>query len=399
MKGRKTAAAGTKSGGASSTRAKRGAGRARLSRGGLSRGVAGIPAPYSERIAALRTECERRRLDGYLVLNRMDQFWLTGFTGEDGMVLVTPRAVLLLTDGRFTEAASIQAPYAKAVLRKVRTQQENGQIIGKHKLERVGFDPAQMSVADFDGLKKAVKPTRLVAAGGVIGQMRVRKDEEEVGALGKAIDIAQEAFGRLREWIAPGVTEQRVAARLEYEMKMLGAQGPSFPTIVAFGANASLPHYEPGERVLAEGDAILIDWGAQVGWYCSDLTRMLWVGKPPREMVKINAVVREAHDRAIVAAQAGMTAHALDKVARDVIRKAGYGKQFAHSLGHGLGLDVHESPRVGMGSETVLEPGMVVTIEPGVYVPGVGGVRIEDDILITEDGCRVLTSMEIETPK
>ena len=359
----------------------------------------GVPAPYAGRIAALRAECGRRRLDGYLVLNRMDQIWLTGFTGEDGMVLVTPRAVVLLTDGRFAEAASIQAPFAKAVLRKLRTQKANAEIIGRYKLSRVGLDPGQISLADFNELKKWVRPTRLVAAGGLIGQMRTRKDEGEVASLGKAIDVAQRAFERLRKWISPGVTEQQVAARLEYEMKMLGAQGPSFPTIVACGANSSLPHYEPGARPVAEDEPILVDWGAQVGWYCSDLTRMIWLGKPRREMVKVNAVVREAHDRAIEAAKAGMTAHALDKVARDVISKAGYGKQFAHSLGHGLGLDVHEAPRVGMNSTTVLQPGMVVTIEPGIYLPGVGGVRIEDDILITDDGCRVLTSIEIENPK
>ncbi len=363
------------------------------------RSAGAIPPPYGLRIGELRAECGRRRLDGYLILNRMDQFWLTGFTGEDGLVLVTERAVVLLTDGRFAEAAEIQAPYAKKVLRKKRTPRANAEIIRKMKVQRVGFDPGQMSVGDFNELKKWAKPTRLVAAGGLIGQMRTRKDDGEVKALDRAIDIAQDAFGRLREWLSPGVTERQVAARLEYEMKMLGAQGASFPTIVAFGPNSSLPHYEPGDRSLGEADPILIDWGAQVGWYCSDLTRMIWPARPPDAMIRINDVVRSAHNRAIEAARAGMTAHALDKVARDVIRQAGYGKEFAHSLGHGLGLDVHESPRIGVGADTVLTPGMVVTIEPGVYVAGVGGVRIEDDILITEDGCRVLTSLEIESPK
>jgi len=357
-----------------------------------------IPAPYAQRMATLRAEMSRRRLDGYLILSRMDQYWLTGFTGEDGLVLLTERVVVLLTDGRFDEAAGREAPYAKKVLRKKRTPEVNAREIRRHKLARVGFDPGHMTVADFGEYKKHLKPARLVPAGGITLSMRLSKDAGEIAAIRKAIDVAQEAFRRLREWLQPGQTERAIAARLDYEMQTLGAQGAPFPTIVAIGANASLPHYEPGSGVFTDHDPILIDWGARVGWYCSDLTRMIWPASPPAKLVEINKIVHEAHDRAIAAVRPGITAHDLDRVARDYIKKAGYGERFNHALGHGLGLDVHESPRVGMQTKDVLKPGMVITIEPGIYLPGVGGVRIEDDVLVTERGGEVLTSLAIDRP-
>lgn len=357
-----------------------------------------IPAPYDGRIAAVREVIAKKRLDAYLIMSRMDQFWLTGFTGEDGLVLVTPKTVALLTDGRFDEAADLQAPYAKKILRKKRTPDVNAKEIARFKLERIGFEPAHISVAEHRELAKHLKPTRLAPAGGIIGARRHVKDAGEVEVIRRAIQVAQQAFDRVRAWIEPGRTEREIAARLEYEMQMLGAQGASFPTIVAVGANSSLPHYEPGDVRFDGEELLLIDWGARVGWYCSDLTRMLWYGKTPDELVRINDVVHQAHDTAIAAARPGMTAHDLDAVARSIIKKAGYGERFNHALGHGIGLDIHEAPRVGMGTELELKAGMVITIEPGIYLPGVGGVRIESDVLITADGAEVLTSQAIEAP-
>ncbi|MFH1747078.1 MAG: Xaa-Pro peptidase family protein [Planctomycetota bacterium] len=365
----------------------------------MSRKTAVAPTPYNERISQIRAELTRRKLDGYLVQNRMDQIWLTGFTGEDGLVLVTQRALVLLTDGRFDEAADREAPFAKKVLRKLRTAEVNAGIIKRYKINRLGFDPSQMNVAEHKQLSKFARPTRLVPAAGVMVAQRLIKDETEIAGIRVAIDVAEKAFTRMCRWIKPGRTEQEIAARLEYEMKVLGAQEPSFPTIVAIGTNASLPHYEPGQGVVTDKDPILIDWGARVGWYCSDLTRMIWPARTPRKMAQINQVVHEAHDRAIAAVRPGMTAHNLDKVARSRITKAGYGARFNHALGHGMGLDVHESPRIGKGTADILKPGMVFTIEPGIYVPGVGGVRIEDDVLVTDDGCEVLTSLVIDCPK
>jgi Xaa-Pro aminopeptidase len=354
-----------------------------------------VPAPYRERVAQVREVMARRQLDGYLVQNRMDQIWLSGFTGEDGFVLVTGRDVVLLTDGRFDESAELECPWARKVLRKMRTPARTAQEFRKYKLKRVGFDPGHLTVAEHGGLRKAGKGIRLVAVPGAILDLRLLKDRGEVAKIRVAIDVAEKAFVRVVKWIKPGVTERDISARLAYEMQRLGAQEVAFPTIVAAGPNASLPHYEPGKGVVKKDQGILIDWGARVGWYVSDLTRMVWPGRVPPLMAKIQRIVKEAHDQAIAFVKPGVTAHQVDQVARRVIEKAGYGPQFGHALGHGMGLDGHEAPRVGEGTKTVLKPGMVITIEPGIYLPGKGGVRLEDDVLVTETGHEVLSSLPL----
>ena len=349
--------------------------------------------PYRERVQRIRQEMERRRLDGYLVQNRMDQYWLTGFTGEDGFVLLTRRAVVLLTDGRFDEAADVECPWAKKVLRKQRTPERNAKELAKYKLKRVGFDPGHFTVAEHQGLRKAVRPTTLVPAAGLILDRRITKDEGEVAAIRQAIRVAEKAFQKVQRWIKPGLTERDIAARLGYEMQKLGAQEVSFPTIVACGANGSLPHYEPGDGVVRKNEGVLIDWGARVGWYVSDLTRMVWPGSIPREIATIQRIVRQAHDAGVAAVRPGVRATDVDRAARRVIEKAGFGRHFDHATGHGIGLDVHEAPRVGKGTNTELLPGMVITIEPGIYLPGKGGVRIESDVLVTETGYEVLSTL------
>ncbi len=351
------------------------------------------PAPFNDRIERMRAEMARRKLDGYLVIPRTDQIWLTGFTGEDGLTLVTARQTLLLTDSRFDEAADREAPWARKVLRKKRGPETTAKEIKRLKLARVGFDSRQIDVFTFSALRKLISPAKLVAADGRISDLRICKDEQEIAAIRKAIQVAEDAYIALLKELRPGMTERQVAARLEFLLQEHGAQGSSFAPIVATGANASLPHYEPADAVLADGEGLLIDWGARVGWYVSDLTRMVWIGSIAARLKGIFEVVREAHDRAIDAVRPGVKAGAVDAVARGVITKAGYGRQFGHALGHGIGLNVHESPRVGNKSDEVLRPGMIVTIEPGIYLPGLGGVRLEDDILVTETGHEVLSSL------
>ena len=338
----------------------------------------------------------RRKIDGYLIQDRMDQYWLTGFTGEDGPVLLTPKAIELLTDGRFDDAASLEAPYARKILRKKRDTAETVKELRRCKVTRLGFNPDQMSVREFNALKKLAAPTRLVPAEGLITPLRACKDVGEVARLRAAIRVAEQAFEKVRRWLQPGQTEREIAAQLVYEMQKLGAQGETFPSIVAAGPTSSLPHYEPGDRKLAENEVLLIDWGARVNWYGSDLTRVVWLGSIPARLREIFNVVREAHDRATEAVRPGIHAKAVDHVAREIIRKAGYEKLFNHGLGHGLGLLCHESPRVAKTSVDVLKPGMVITIEPGIYLPGVGGIRLEDDVLVTETGYEVLTSLPLE---
>ncbi len=365
----------------------------------MSKKPARIPSLYAKRIAQVREQMQRHKLDGYLILNRQDQYWLTGFTGEDGGVLLTPRAIVLLTDGRFGETATREAPFAKKIIRKKRGPEATVQEIHRYRLRSVGYDPGHMTVQVFNGLKRLLAPTRLMAAGNLVGAMREIKSPQEVKRIRHAIDVAQRAFRKIEKWARPGLTERRVAAKLIYEMQALGAEGPSFTPIVASGPNASLPHYEPGSRNLRDGEPVLIDWGARVDWYVSDLTRMLWIGSIPRRIRKLYDVVRAAHDGAIDAVRPGVKAADVDKVARNIIRKAGFGKQFTHGLGHGIGLDVHEAPSLGRTAAGELKPGMVVTIEPGIYIPGVCGVRLEDDVLVTKTGCEVLSDLPLDLPR
>ncbi len=364
----------------------------------MSKTKSGIPAPYGARIAAVRGEMERRGIDGYFVQDRMDQFWLTGFTGEDGGVLLTPSAVILLTDGRFDEAADRQAPYARKVLRKQRTPEVTMREVKRARISKLGFDPDAMTVRAYAEHRKLAKPVKLAPTSGLLAAFTEIKDATEIAVIRKAIDVAQRAFTTVERWIKPGVTERAIAARLEYEMQRLGAQGPSFPSIVASGTNASLPHYEPGERKVREGEPVLIDWGARVDWYCSDLTRMYWPGKPPRKFAQIYEIAREAHDRAIAAIKPGMPTMAVDRVARQFIARAGFGPRFSHGLGHGIGLHIHEPPWMRKVKDRILKPGMVVTVEPGIYLAGVAGVRVEDDVLVTKTGHEVLTSLSTALP-
>jgi len=352
---------------------------------------------YADRIAAAREEMGGKDLPAYLLTNQMDYHYFTGFTGEDSAVLLTPKRVVLISDGRFEEAIRQECPWVSVVMRKTTVEEAVGKLCQKTRLARLAVQTDCMTVASHKALAKAAKPTRLVAAPPIVNRLRLCKSASELRVLDDAIRIAQDAFKALRRSIRVGQTERQIAARLEYEMQKRGASGPAFPTIVAEGPNAALPHAHPGERKVRKGSAILIDWGAKYRFYNSDLTRMLFVGTIPPKIRKIYGVVLEAQQKAIAAVRPGVRGFDVDAVARAHIRKSGYGKYFGHGTGHGLGLDVHEAPAVSFRTKTdVLEPGHVVTVEPGIYLPGVGGVRIEDDVLVTPDGFRVLTSLSTD---
>ncbi|MBL8880587.1 MAG: aminopeptidase P family protein [Phycisphaerales bacterium] len=349
--------------------------------------------PHDGRIARLRAAMTSAKLDGYLVQDRMDQIWLTGFTGESGSVLVTHRGVTLLTDGRFDETADIEAPWARKLLRKKRSIDETARELRRAKVTRLGIDPDQTTLRTFTELQKAAKPIRITAASRIIADLRLTKDAGEIALIRRAIEVAEAAFKKVTASVRVGMKERDVAADLVYEMSRRGAQGPAFAPIVATGASASLPHYEAGDREIRADACLLIDWGARVDWYVSDLTRMVWPGSIPPRLREVHKIVREAHDRAIAVIKPGILAAQVDKAARDYITKSGYGANFNHSVGHGIGLNVHESPGLRRQSKESLRPGMVVTIEPGIYLPGVGGIRIEDDVLVTDSGHEVLSSL------
>lgn len=362
-----------------------------------ARAAAPAPSsPYRERIDRVRADLRTRKLDALLVQGEADQFWLTGFTGEDGAVLLTHTQTILLTDGRFQETAALEAPWARPVIRQKRGPEATASEIHAAKLRRIGFEPAQLSVHAYGGLSKLLKSAKLEPATDLIGPLRMCKDDNEIACILSAVRVAENAFKRVLQLIKVGMREREIAAYLEFVMRDLGADGAAFEPIVAIGPNSALPHYRPGDRRVEPGQVILIDWGARVRGYVSDLTRVVTVGSIPDQLAKAHRVVREAHDKAIAAVKAGVSAGALDRIARAHLKRAGLERQFNHSLGHGIGLQVHEAPGLRKLATEKLRPGMVVTIEPGAYFPGVGGIRLEDDVLVTAKGCEVLSTLPLE---
>ncbi|MCO6438946.1 MAG: aminopeptidase P family protein [Phycisphaerae bacterium] len=352
------------------------------------------PAPHHRRrLSVCRAAMRKAKLPGLLITNPRDYLYLTGFTGEDSAVLITARDVHMISDGRFDETLNQECPWAKRWMRKGLLIPEIATVSRKSGLRRVGIQGDHLTVQELQELSRLNRGTRFEDAPPISRDMRLIKSPEELKVIRKAIRVAEEAFQATRESIQIGQTELEVAARVEYEMKRRGASEPSFGTICAEGPNAALPHAHPGKRKLRKGSALLLDWGARVDGYCSDLTRMLFVGSISARIREIYKLVLDAQLKAIEAIRPGARMCDVDAVARDHIAGAGYREAFNHGLGHGFGLDIHESPSLSWRSDQELREGMVVTVEPGIYLPGVGGVRIEDDILVTPRGYKVLTSL------
>jgi Xaa-Pro aminopeptidase len=351
---------------------------------------------FAGRLARTRVEMAKKKLAAYLITSRKDGYYLTGFTGEDSAVLITPRRVFVVSDSRFDEAIDQECPWVTKLMRKGTLEDAVGKLLRRLKLGAVAVQTDHVTLQMQQALRKAASPTRFVKAPKIVNRLRTCKDAGELDTISQAIKIAQDAFKATCRSIRPGQTEKQIAARLEYEMQKRGSSGAAFPTIVAEGPNASLPHACPGMRKVKRGSAILFDWGAIYRFYCSDLTRVVFVGRIPPRIRRLYGVALEAKERATAAIRPGARMCDVDAIARGHIKKAGFGKYFGHGLGHGLGLAVHEPPSLSWRSQEKLEAGMVVTVEPGIYIPGAGGVRIEDDVLVTPDGHRVLSSLSTD---
>jgi Xaa-Pro aminopeptidase len=353
------------------------------------------PSPIVQhRLASLRRVMKSKGIGALLISRHMDYHYLTGFTGEDSAVLLTNREVHVISDGRFDVALNRECAWARRWLRKKLLHDEVAHVCSELRLKRLSVQPEGMTVDEFIKLRALANGTTLEHAPPAVADLRKIKDDSEVKAIRKAIRVAEDAFRALLDTLAIGQTERDVAARLEYEMKQRGASDPSFPTIVAEGPNAALPHAHPGTRKLRRGSALLLDWGARVGMYCSDLTRVVFIGSIPPKIGRIYDIVLEAQRRAIAAIRPKVRVCEVDRVAREYIEQAGFGAEFNHGLGHGIGLNIHEAPSLSWRSDEPLAAGMVVTVEPGIYLEGVGGVRIEDDVLVTPNGHRVLSRLE-----
>ncbi len=339
---------------------------------------------------------DNRGLDALLITNPADIRYLTGFRGEDSYAVVGSRGLVVISDFRFQEELARLNGHVRVHIRgagPMMNAVRDVALAARPAPGRIGVQAEHVSLEQRRLLAAAVGARRITPVAGLLAEVRLIKDASEIGLLRRALRIQEEALIATLESIRPGQSESLIAARLEYEMKARGAEGISFAPIVAAGANGSLPHAVPGEAKVANGKPLLIDWGARVGGYCADLTRTFTFGRWPKPLASVYQVVLRAQEAAIQAIRPGARAADVDAVARDIISMAGYGDQFGHSLGHGIGLNVHENPRLARTSKDVLRPGMVVTVEPGVYLPGIGGVRIEDDVLVTERGHEVLSSL------
>lgn len=348
---------------------------------------------HAPRVKRLRSALKTNGFDSLLVTNPKDIRYLTGFHGDASALLVLPKKLIVISDFRFQEELELLKGFASVVIRSGTMLDAQSSLIGDLKLKALALQSEVMTVETRNAIAKAVGPKRVRDSSGLLRGLRIIKDEHEIKLIRKAVGIQQDSLLALRKQLKLGMTEREVAARLEYEMKVRGAEEPAFSTIAAAQANGSLPHAVPGSTRTAKGKGLLIDWGATVDGYHSDMTRTFSFGRWSPKMHEVYEVVLEAHLAAIAAVRPGKTCAEIDMVARDIITEAGYGKEFGHALGHGIGLDVHEDPRVHRTTKTKLLPGMVITIEPGIYLPGIGGVRIEDDVLVTARGGESLCSL------
>ena len=342
----------------------------------------------TQRIRGIRTELSSRRIDALVLTKPANVTYLTGFSGEDSWAVVTGRTVYLLTDSRYTEQAQKECPLARIAERKDPIAEAGGKLIGRLKFAQIVAVEKSISLEQYDALKKSMD-VPLRAVDGLVEEQRSVKDADETAAIRSAAAIAATAFERAVRHVGPGITESELAGILDLEMRRQGAK-VGFETIVAFGPNASRPHHQPSPRKLAPRDTILIDFGARYSGYCCDITRSFALGKPTAAYCRAYEVVEKAQAAAIRVAKAGAKLVEVDAAARNTIRESGL-PVYGHGTGHGFGLEIHEIPFLKEGAKGKLKTGQIITIEPGIYLPGRLGVRIEDDILITEDGCELLT--------
>jgi Xaa-Pro aminopeptidase len=336
-----------------------------------------------------------RGIDALLVAFSPNLRYLTGFTGSNGALLVLPGKSLLFTDPRYTIQARREVTcgvrIAKGPLLK-----EVAAMIGRLRLRRVGYEPARMT-CDFRDALASQLPMKasLEPVAGWIEELRMVKSPSEIAAIRRSVETNSRAFEQAVRHARVGMKEQDFAAELEYRMRRGGAEKPAFETIVAAGERSALPHAQPTTAPIRRGDLVVVDMGAQQDGYASDMTRMLFFGRPSPKVRRTYRAVLEAQLAAVDAVRAGVLSARVDAAARNILKKYGLHRAFVHSTGHGLGLEIHEPPRIGKRDKTRLRAGMAITIEPGVYIEGFGGIRIEDTVLVTENGCEILTP----TPK
>ncbi len=349
----------------------------------------------NNRINKLRSKLAEKKIDAILISQPENRYYLSGFNGSAGFLLITQKELFLATDFRYVEQVKSQSPDYTLLQIAGRLDKWLPDLASGLNLKSLGFEAEETSFEFYQSLlntvDKAGLKLQLVPITGMIEAIRAVKDAEEIELIKQAVKISDDAFSHIKKIIHPGQTEIELAWELEKTMRELGSQSMPFEIIVGSGFNAALPHAQPSRRVINEGESIVIDFGAKIGGYCSDITRTLCLGKPSEKFREIYSIVHNAQAAAISQIVEGTTGAQADRFARSIIGKAGYGECFGHSLGHSLGLAAHEKPTLSKHSEDVLKENMVFTIEPGIYIPGWGGVRIEDTVLIKNGRINVLS--------
>jgi Xaa-Pro aminopeptidase len=332
------------------------------------------------------------KVDALLVSGLPNIRYLTGFTGDNAQLLITPAGQTLFTDPRYTIQASEECTCPVKIHAKGPLDQAVADIVRRRKLKRIGFEASRITYDVYLRLKQALPlGSALKPMAGVVEKLRMIKSDAEIARIRRSVLTNSRALEKTVPLMRAGATEAGIACELEYHMRLLGGEKAAFETIVAAGERSALPHARPTSRKLASDELLLIDMGTCQDGYMSDMTRMFFLGRPDKRVTEMYRAVHEAQLAAVDAVRPGATSAQVDRKARRVLELAGYGKAFVHSTGHGLGLEIHESPRLGRLDKTRLEAGMVITIEPGAYVRGFGGIRIEDTVLVTKNGCEVLT--------
>lgn len=349
---------------------------------------------YMQRVKKVQEKLSKYNIDALLVTNMFNVRYLANFTGSTGLVVITKENAYFVTDFRYTEQAAAEAKGFEIIKNEGPIFEEVAKIVKNDKIEKLGFEQENVTYSIYNIINELIS-CELVPVTGLVEKLREVKTDDEIALIKEAIDITEKAYDYILGFVKPGVTEIEVANELDFYMRKEGAQGVSFDTIVASGVRSAMPHGVASDKVIEEGDMVTIDFGCYYNGYVSDMTRTFAVGDPGEELKEIYEIVYQANKKVNESAKAGMTGAELDAIARDYIAEHGYGPQFGHTLGHGIGLEVHEGPSLSFRNEDKLVVNNIVTNEPGIYVPGLGGVRIEDDLVIKENGVEVLMT----TPK
>lgn len=351
------------------------------------------PSHLFARLEKLRTRMADASLDALLLTHPPDVRYVTDFPGEDSWALLTAKAVHLISDSRFDEQINISCPFVKKIIRKGTLVASLGELVGDLKIKALGFQSDYVTVHGLGQLQEELGKGLFKPIHGWLKEQRAVKDAVELRNIRRAIALHEQAYMQTLDQIRPGMSENELATLLEYNMRWIGGEGPAFPSIVAIAANAALPHHIPGRTRVKANIPILIDSGTKANGYRSDLTRVIAFGGMSQKLTECYKIVLEAQQTAIAAIRPGAKLKDVDAAARQVIADAGYGDYFGHGLGHGIGLEIHEQPSFSAKAEGELVENNVVTVEPGIYLPGVGGIRIEDDILVSGRGHRKLTTL------